>query len=69
VPLTIAPCRKLCAWERTDGSYEGLPLFACSACGTEWVRSEAWTPRNWDVSIPAAVMAELDGGEVGNADS
>lgn len=69
MPLTISPCRKLCDWGPVDGTYDGLPLFACSACGSEWVRTEPWTPRNWDVSIPASVRAELDAGAAGSEGS
>jgi uncharacterized Zn ribbon protein len=69
VPLEIAPCLKRCDWGPVDATYDGLRLFACSACGTEWVRSQPWTPRNWDVSIPDTVRAELDAGEAGSPGS
>ncbi len=69
MPLEIAPCLKRCDWGPVDGTYDGLRLFACSACGTEWVRSEPWVPRNWDVSIADSVRAELDAGAAGSAGS
>jgi len=59
VPLTIAPCRSLCDWARTPTSKEGQPLFACRGCGSQWVRSEPWTPCQVDGSIPQDVRAEL----------
>ena len=35
-----------------------LPLFACSGCGSEWVRSQGWTPIDADGRIPPEVQAE-----------
>ena len=67
--LTISPCRKVCTWDRTGETYDGLALFACAGCGTEWVRSEPWTPREWDGGVPAAVRAERAAGAADNADS
>jgi hypothetical protein len=69
VPLHIAPCLKRCDWGPVDETYDGLRLFACSACGSEWVRTEPWTPRNWDVSIPDSVTAERAAGAAGTAGS
>lgn len=69
MPLTIAPCQKVCEWGPTEASYDGLRLYACSGCGSEWVRSEPWTPRNWDAEVPASVRAERAAGEAGSADS
>ena len=59
MPLTIAPCRRLCDWIRTPGSYDGQPLLACRGCGSQWVRSEPWTPAQADGSRPPAVEVEL----------
>lgn len=59
MPLRIEPCRKVCDWDAV-GTSDGLLLFACSGCASEWVRTEPWTPRRWDGSIPDAVRAELD---------
>ena len=69
MPLTIEPCRKICDWDRVGGTYAGLPLFACTGCGSEWVRSEPWTPRRWDGAIPDSVRAELDADAAGTAGS
>ncbi len=56
--LAQEPCRQLCAWSRTERTNGALPVFACAGCGSEWVRSEAWTPRQHDGSVPADVTAE-----------
>lgn len=64
MPLRIEPCRKVCDWERAaDG------VFVCTGCASEWVRTEPWTPRRWDGSIPDAVRAELDADAAGTAGS
>jgi hypothetical protein len=59
VPLATAPCRSLCDWSAVAAPYEGRSVFACAGCGTEWVRTEGWTPRQADGTVPAAVLAEL----------
>jgi hypothetical protein len=57
-PLAMAPCRTLCSWGPTGRLRGGLPLFACSRCGSEWVRSEAWKPIDADGVVPEPVAAE-----------
>lgn len=57
--LTIAPCRQLCDWRTTTATYAGKPLFACAGCGSQWVRSEPWAPRQADGSWPPGVKEEL----------
>jgi hypothetical protein len=57
-PLAMAPCRTLCSWGHTGRLRGGLPLFACSGCGSEWVRSEAWKPIDADGVVPEPVAAE-----------
>ena len=37
---------------------DGLPLFACGGCGSEWVRSQTWTPIGSDGVVPAEVAAQ-----------
>jgi hypothetical protein len=56
VPLRVSPCRSLCDWRRTRGAAE---LFACAGCGSQWARTEAWTPRQADGSWPPGVREEL----------
>ena len=69
--LTIAACRSLCDWARTPASYDGQPLFACRGCGSQWVRTEPWTPCQADGVVPAEVLAELrrPAGAAGSAGS
>lgn len=56
--LAVSPCRSLCDWNRSgDG-----PLFRCGGCGSEWLPTERWTPRQADGTVPAAVLEELQRG-------
>lgn len=57
--LAAYACRSLCSWQRTPRELEGAPLFACRGCGSQWVRSEPWTPCDYTGRIPDAVRAEL----------
>jgi hypothetical protein len=59
VALAISPCRTQCDWRRTRASCDGLALFACTGCGSQWVRSEPWAPRQADGSWPEGVREEL----------
>jgi hypothetical protein len=58
--LQIAPCRSECAWSESEHRLGDERLFACDACGTEWVPSEAWTPVDWAGVVPEAVQRERD---------
>jgi len=71
VPLTVSPCRQLCDWTRTPATLDGLQVLACRGCGSQWVRSEPWTPAQADGSRPAAVLEELSrpAGAAGSAGS
>ncbi len=60
-PLRQEPCQSRCDWTPTGAERDGRLVFACSGCGSEWVRGEGWTPRNLDGGIAAAVQAELAG--------
>ncbi|MCP2170315.1 hypothetical protein [Goodfellowiella coeruleoviolacea] len=57
--LAAHPCRSRCAWRPTRRELAGLPVLACQGCGSQWVRSEPWTPIDHDGRIPDAVRAEL----------
>ena len=57
-PLAIAGCLSECAWSATGDRLGADPLFACSACGSEWVRSEEWTPIDWMGEVPETVVVE-----------
>lgn len=60
--LQAYPCRQLCAWTRTrrryPGGVDGLPVFSCAGCGSQWVRTEPWTPIDATGTVPAAVARE-----------
>ena len=64
MPLRIEPCRKVCDWAPSQHG-----LFVCTGCASEWVRTEPWTPRRWDGSIPDAVRAELGADAAGTEGS
>ncbi len=57
-PLEIQPCRSVCTWAPAGDTLGALPLFRCGGCGSEWVRSQAWTPIGADGIVPADVAAE-----------
>jgi len=74
--LAVQPCRSLCWWAATGDLHEGLPLFACAGCGSQWVRTQGWSPRQLDGSWPPGVREELarlstgpGGGAAGSAGS
>jgi len=54
----MTDCRRECTWSATGQRLGDEPLFACEACGSEWVRSEAWTPIDWLGEVPPTVVAE-----------
>lgn len=56
--LKISACRRLCAWGPTGRLLEQEPVFACTGCGSEWVRSEPWTPIDHTGVVPEAVQEE-----------
>ncbi len=55
-PLRIVSCRDLCAWNRTPAERRGEPVFACRGCGSQWVPSEDWTPRDSSGAVPPDVL-------------
>lgn len=55
-PLRVRACRDLCSWNRTPVERDGEPVFACRGCGSQWVPSEQWTPRDSAGSIPEEVL-------------
>lgn len=59
VPLRVSPCRSLCDWRPSRAQREGEALFACTGCGSQWVRSEPWSPRQADGSWPDGVRDAL----------
>jgi hypothetical protein len=57
--LAVHPCRELCDWVATKASYAQEGKLACRGCGSEWVRSEPWTPRQADGTVPESVREAL----------
>lgn len=60
-PLRQEPCQSKCDWSPSGQTRDDMLVFACAGCGSEWVRTEGWTPRNLDGSIAAAVVEHLSG--------
>ncbi|MGW8590957.1 hypothetical protein ACWIFB_09850 [Dietzia sp. NPDC055340] len=58
-PLRVRSCRDLCNWNATPVERRGEPLFACRGCGSQWVPSEHWTPREASGHIPPEVLEIL----------
>lgn len=57
------PCQSICVWAVTgevwnDGTGSDLRVFACRGCGSEWVRTEPWTPIDSVGVVPDEVCAE-----------
>lgn len=57
--LAVHPCRSLCAWYATPIRLRRLPVLACRGCGSQWIRSEPWTPIDHTGTIPDIVLAEV----------
>ena len=57
--LRVRSCLDLCNWNKTPVERRGEPLFACRGCGSQWVPSEHWTPRDASGHIPPEVVALL----------
>ena len=55
-PLRVRSCRDLCNWNETPVQRRDESLFACRGCGSQWVPSEHWTPREASGTIPAPVL-------------
>lgn len=61
--LEIWPCQSICVWQPTgqiwrDDRYDDLVVFACRGCGSEWVRTEPWTPIDSNGAVPTQVADE-----------
>lgn len=56
------PCQGRCNWRPAGEVRDGGRLFNCTGCGSEWLRSEPWTPMNADGTINPQVQAERDRG-------
>jgi hypothetical protein len=56
--LAANPCQLICDWRSTGEARDGLPVFRCVGCSSEWVRTEAWTPARADGTVAPEVAAE-----------
>lgn len=50
-------CQGKCDWYRGTDVTDGLPVFECHGCGSEWTAAQAWTPKNADGEIAEEVAA------------
>ena len=62
-PVASWPCQSVCLWRATgevwaDGRHRDLRVFACTGCGSEWVRTEQWTPIDAHGAVPEAIRLE-----------
>jgi hypothetical protein len=63
--LAAEPCQSVCVWTRTEESVavgaagDPAAVFVCTGCGSEWLRSELWTPIDADGQVPPEITAEL----------
>ncbi|MGD8215296.1 hypothetical protein [Aestuariimicrobium sp. Y1814] len=55
--LASNPCQTKCNWSARDEFIDGLRVFACSGCHSEWTAAEPWAPANVDGVQPTDVMA------------
>jgi hypothetical protein len=62
-PLEVSPCQSICRWSATGvgwpvAAQRDLRVFRCSGCGSEWVRTEAWTPVDAEGQVPPDIASE-----------
>ena len=50
-------CRGLFDWRDAGELHDGLPLFRCNGCRSEWTPAERWTPINADGEMSEGVLA------------
>lgn len=55
--LVVNPCQSNCNWHPTDDEIDGLQVYACGACHSEWTAAQPWTPMNVDGEITAEVRS------------
>ena len=56
--LAQNPCRAQCSWSRLHRPTVALPIFCCRGCGSQWARTQAWTPVDADGTVPPEVATE-----------
>ena len=55
--LAQNPCRTECSWSGREDFIDGLRVFACAGCGSEWTAAEPWAPADVDGTQPLDVIA------------
>jgi len=58
--LVTNPCRQECRWRLAERRHDGERLFACTSCGSQWVRSQPWVPIDADGSRHPDLVAEVE---------
>ncbi|HEX8497427.1 MAG TPA: hypothetical protein VF661_09560 [Actinomycetales bacterium] len=60
--LAQHPCRAECGWvpdpRRALRPRGAPPLFRCTGCGSQWDRTEGWTPSDADGTVSPLVQTE-----------
>ena len=55
--LAQQPCQDLCEWE-PDPVANTPPRWRCRGCGSQWDRTQLWTPVDRDGTVPADALEE-----------
>jgi hypothetical protein len=58
-PLVQFACQDACHWLADADDAGPLRRLVCTGCGSQWDRSQAWTPVDRDGSLPAALAAPV----------
>jgi hypothetical protein len=61
-PLAQYACQDACRWGPDDAADASPRRFACSGCGSQWDRTQLWTPIDRDGTVPASVREEIGRG-------
>ena len=56
--LAEHPCQARCAWTANGRYVDAAPVFSCAGCGSEWARTQAWTPIDANGFINPLILAE-----------
>ncbi|MGN6610257.1 MAG: hypothetical protein ACTHLJ_00635 [Angustibacter sp.] len=58
-PLAQYACQDACQWQPDPATTARLPRFACTGCGSQWDRSQLWTPIDRGGTVPPSVREEI----------
>ena len=59
-PLAQYACQDACQWQPDAAAAARPRRFACTGCGSQWDRSQLWTPIDRDGTVPASVREEIE---------